>query len=234
MLDRVRSRLGSLLPHSAASPELSSAPDGALVREGHLVSLRRHAPVNKRAFEQWYADPDIVSLIRHDPRPMPPAQAARYFDRTIFPLSRRGFAYAIHEADTDRLVGSATLVDVDRRLPGQHSVQFRILIGEKDTWSRGYGKEATRLVLAEAFEAHNLDAVRLKVFGHNPRAIRAYERVGFTVVNEYDEWVKEAGRDLHTIEMELSRDQWQTLEPASDHPAGQSEPPPAQAREPAT
>jgi RimJ/RimL family protein N-acetyltransferase len=214
-------------------PELNSASVGALVREGHLVRLRRHVHVNKRAFQQWYADPDIVSLIRHDPRPMPPAQAARYFDSHIFPLSQRGFGYAIHEAGTDRLIGSATLVDVDRRLRGRHSVQFRVLIGEKDTWSQGYGKEATRLVLAEAFETHNLDEVRLKVFGHNPRAIKAYERVGFTIVNEYDESVKAAGRELRTIEMGLSRDLWRKLESVSDHPANRSEPTSARAGEPA-
>jgi hypothetical protein len=92
------------------------------------------------------------------------------------------------------------------------------VIGEKDLWNRGYGTEATRLVVAEAFETHDLTEVRLEVFRHNPRAIRAYQRVGFVITGEHVEWVGRSRRELNVIEMKLRRLDWEaTL--VDDEPA---------------
>lgn len=176
-----------------------------LVREGQSVRLRQHVPANKDAFQRWYADPEIAHLLRHDLEPLSAAQSASYFDSLILPLSHRGLCYAIHEASTDRLIGTTALTDISRRTTGRRSALFRIVLGEKDVWDQGYGTEATRLVVAEAFETHDLTEVRLEVFRHNPRAIRAYERVGFTIAGEHVEWVGRSRRELNVIEMRLRR-----------------------------
>jgi RimJ/RimL family protein N-acetyltransferase len=42
------------------------------------------------------------------------------------------------------------------------------VIGEKDAWGHGYGTEATRLVMDEAFDTLGLDEVRLEVFPTTP------------------------------------------------------------------
>ena len=46
---------------------------------------------------------------------------------------------------------------------------------------RGYGTEAMTEVLDPAFEAIGLHRVQLDVYAFNPRAIRSYEKAGFTV-----------------------------------------------------
>ena len=46
---------------------------------------------------------------------------------------------------------------------------------------RGYGTEAMTVVLDHAFEAIGLHRVQLDVYAFNPRAIRSYEKAGFTV-----------------------------------------------------
>jgi RimJ/RimL family protein N-acetyltransferase len=179
------------------------------VREGDLVRLRQHVPANRESFQRWYADPEIANLLRHDLEPLSASQSASYFDSLILPLSQRGFCYAIHESSTDRLIGTTALTHVSRRTTtSQRSALFRILIGEKDVWGRSYGTEATRLVVAEAFETHDLTEVRLEVFRHNVRAFRAYQRVGFEVVGEHVEWVGQSRRELHVIEMRLLRLNW--------------------------
>ena len=179
------------------------------MRDGDLVRLREHVPANRDAFQRWYADPEIANLLRHDLEPLSASQSASYFDSLIMPLSQRGFCYAIHESSTDRLIGTTALTHVSRRTTtSQRSALFRILIGEKDVWGRSYGTEATRLVVAEAFETHDLTEVRLEVFRHNVRAFRAYQRVGFEVVGEHVEWVGQTRRELHVIEMRLRRLNW--------------------------
>jgi RimJ/RimL family protein N-acetyltransferase len=180
---------------------------GALVRKGALVSLREHVPSNRVAFQRWYADPEIASLLRHDLEPLSASQSKSYFDTFILPASARGVCFAIHERETKRLIGTTALTD--RRRDGKgDSALFRIVIGEKEAWGKGYGTEATTLVAQQAFEQLGLDAVRLEVFRHNTRAIAAYERVGFVVTGEHVEWVARRKVDLHVVEMRLDRERF--------------------------
>jgi RimJ/RimL family protein N-acetyltransferase len=113
--------------------------------------------------------------------------------------------FAIHEIDSDEVIGMSALTDIDA---GAGSALFRIVIGEKDRWGRGYGTEATRLVVREAFERLNLREVRLEVFRHNPRARSAYAQVGFEVTGEHVEWVQRLSIQLNVLEMRLRRDEF--------------------------
>ncbi len=183
-------------------PAVATDVVGALVREGERVRLRTHVPANRPAFQRWYADDEIAKLLRHDQEPLSAIQSRGYFDTLILPLSARGLCYAIHEVDTDRLIGTTALTDLTR---DRDSALFRIVIGEKETWGQGYGTEATRLVVEEAFDRHGLAQVRLEVFRHNARAMAAYRRVGFRVTGEHTEWVGRHRMELHVIEMALDR-----------------------------
>jgi hypothetical protein len=67
---------------------------------------------------------------------------------------------------------------------------------------RGYGTETTRLVLGYGFAGLNLHSIRLSVYGHNPRALRAYERAGFRVIGRWRESYRLGGEALDTIFMD--------------------------------
>lgn len=206
---RFRDRLVSLMRGEAPVGESADAGGGGavaagrLVREGRLVRLRAHLPGNRAAFQRWYADEEIVRLLRHDQTPLNDMQSRSYFDTIILPLSTRDLSYAIHEVATDALIGTTALTDT---WPGADSALFRIVIGEKDRWGRGYGTEATALVAWEAFSRHELQRVKLEVFRHNDRAIRAYLRIGFREVGEHTEWVGVDRSELRVVEMVLERD----------------------------
>jgi RimJ/RimL family protein N-acetyltransferase len=179
---------------------------GPLVRAGDFVCLREHVPQNRSAFQRWYADEEIARLLRHDQRPLNEIQSRSYFDTIILPMSAHGTCHAIHERSSDRLIGTTALTDfVGVPRP---SALFRIVIGEKDCWGKGYGTEATRLVVEEAFERHLCGEVRLEVFRHNQRAIAAYERVGFRRTGAHVEYVGRERWELHVIEMAISPDEF--------------------------
>ena len=146
-------------------------------------------PANREAFQRWYADREIAELLRHDLEPLTATQSRGYFETFILPSSARRTCFAIHERKSKRLVGTTALTD---RVNGRNGVSalFRIVIGEKDVWGRGYGTEATRLMAKEAFDTMGLSEIRLEVFNHNLRAIAAYSRVGFEVTGEHVEWVR--------------------------------------------
>ena len=97
---------------------------------------------------------------------------------------------------------------------------FRIVIGEKAYWGGGRGTEATDLMMGYAFEHVGLEAVRLEVFAHNPRAIAAYERVGFERTGSHVEWVGPDKRELHVLEMALPRARWEAIRDERASPDG--------------
>jgi RimJ/RimL family protein N-acetyltransferase len=195
---------------------------GAIVRKGRLVSLRTHVPANREAFQRWYGDREIAELLRHDLEPLTPAQSRSYFDSFILPASARGLCFAIHERKTKRLIGTTALTDRSRvKGTTAESALFRIVIGEKDTWGKGYGTEATRLVAAEAFESLGLSEIRLEVFAYNQRAIAAYTRVGFQVTGEHVEWVSRRQTELRVKEMRLSKESF--VPPVRPRQAGDEE-----------
>lgn len=83
---------------------------------------------------------------------------------------------SIVEAATGRWVGEVVLNDLD---PTNRSCGFRILIASESDYDRHFGREATELVLAHAFDSVGLHRVELEVYQFNPRARRVYEKVGF-------------------------------------------------------
>ncbi|MGH8876084.1 MAG: GNAT family N-acetyltransferase [Stackebrandtia sp.] len=62
--------------------------------------------------------------------------------------------------------------------PDNRSCCFRTLLGG-DGRGRGFGTEATRLIVGYGFEKLGLHRVWLTVYAFNPRAQRVYEKVGF-------------------------------------------------------
>lgn len=213
------SRLPFLMSIRPSTPEDAEGGEeiGSLVREGERVALRRHVLGNRAAFQRWYADPEIAYLLRHDLQPLTDRQSQGYFDTIIMPLSATGHCFAIHERGSDLLIGTTALTDIRGRQP--RTALFRIVIGEKDLWGRGYGTEATRLVVEEAFERLGIDEVRLEVFAHNPRAISAYQRVGFHQTGEHVEYVGRDRYPLHVEEMAIDRASFERATQSKQQPA---------------
>ncbi len=57
---------------------------------------------------------------------------------------------------------------------------FSIIIPDKDNWGKGFGKEATKLMVDYGFNILNLNRIQLHVFAENKAAISIYESVGFS------------------------------------------------------
>lgn len=177
-------------------------PD-VIVRTGDKVRLQKHAATDEAAFVRWYTDSEIAYVLRHDLRPLTPYQARGYFTSIVLPNSAHGTAWAIHENSSGNLIGTTAVTEVDEK-PGE--CLFRIVIGEKAAWGQGYGTDATRLVVAEAFERLKLHTVNLEVFEHNERARRSYLRVGFHETGRTVEWAQDTRLDV--IAMKLTSDSW--------------------------
>ena len=171
--------------------------------EGTRVVLRRHVPENLKAFERWYADPEVARLTRYQDGPMRREEIERFFAARV--VGNDSLALAIHERGTDRLVGTCAFSQLD---PENGSALYHITIGEKDAWGRGYGTEATRLMLEHAFGTLRLHRGALAVFEFNERAIRAYRSCGFIVEGRAREAIWRDGRWWDEITMSVLDQEW--------------------------
>jgi RimJ/RimL family protein N-acetyltransferase len=187
----------------AAAPERESwRPE---VIPGRLVVLRRHRAENLRAFTRWYADHDVARLTRYQVSPLSNDEVQRFFYARI--MGSEFLAMAIHVRDTDRLIGTCAFSQLD----GDHgSTLYHITVGERDAWGKGYGTEATELMLAHAFTRLALHRVALTVFEFNSRAIRSYEKCGFVVEGRARQAIFRDGQFWDEIHMSILADEWET------------------------
>ncbi len=173
------------------------------VLTGSRVVLRRHVPENLGAFRRWYSDPEIARLARYQEAPMRSEEIERFFAARV--VGADALAMAIHERASDRLVGTCAFSQFDG---DNGSALYHITIGEKDAWGRGYGSEATRLMLEHAFEALGLHRIALFVFEFNERAIRTYRRCGFVVEGRARESIFRDGRWWDELAMSVLESDW--------------------------
>jgi RimJ/RimL family protein N-acetyltransferase len=83
---------------------------------------------------------------------------------------------AVVDRATGDVAGEVVLNELDRE---SRSCSFRIYLAGEGNRGRGLGTEATRLMLAHAFETVGLHRVALEVYTFNARARRVYEKTGF-------------------------------------------------------
>jgi RimJ/RimL family protein N-acetyltransferase len=171
--------------------------------DGDLVLLRRHARENLADFLRWYQDPEVARLTRYQDGPMRPEEIERFFlMRAIGPET---LAMGIHIKGSERLIGSCAFSQLDG---DNGSALFHITIGEHDAWGKGYGSEATRLMVDHAFSSLGLHRVALAVFAFNERAIRAYERVGFVTEGRSREAIWRDGKWWDELHMSVLEPEW--------------------------
>ena len=105
----------------------------------------------------------------------------------------------------DRLIGNTAFHAVHTK---DRNAGFGILIGDKTEWDRGYGTEATALMVEYGFRTLNLNRIWLHVYEYNARGQRAYEKVGFRVEGTLRKHCYREGTYWDVIVMGILREEW--------------------------
>ncbi|MEX2229708.1 MAG: GNAT family protein [Dehalococcoidia bacterium] len=172
--------------------------------EGERVRLRAVEPEDAPAFAAWINDPEIRHLLGG-----PAYQYSLVAEEEAIRARRtsdweRGIWFALEATDGEapRLIGNMDL----RRLNAEaRRGEVGMLIGDRAYWNRGYGSDALRTLCRWAFADLDLHRIELSVAEYNPRARRAYEKVGFAIEGRLREHRYIAGRYHDTIVMGLLR-----------------------------
>lgn len=107
--------------------------------------------------------------------------------------------------ETGRLIGSVELYDLRPLAPATpRMATLGIMIGERQLWGHGYGRESIQATLQWAFTQRvpTLRRVRLTTFSHNRRAQRAFAACGFQEVGRSEK------ADHTEVHMEVILEDW--------------------------
>jgi RimJ/RimL family protein N-acetyltransferase len=140
---------------------------------GERVYLRPVELEDVDRFVRWFNDPEVRATLSNS-FPLSRLREREFVESLYKEHSDVVLAIAVREGNAH--IGVAGLHRIG--LPNRNAT-FGIAIGEKACWDKGYGTEATRLMLDYGFRTLNLHRVTLWVYDTNPRAIHVYQKVGF-------------------------------------------------------
>jgi len=179
---------------------------------GERVRFRGVERADIPKFVEWLNDPEVQQgiLVHY---PISQADEEGWFDRMLTrPADERVMGIEIKEPLPDgsgeswMLIGTCAFDHIDWRV---HAAEFGIVIGDKSCWNRGYGTEAVRLLVHHGFNTLNLNRIFLHVFTTNPRAIRAYEKAGFTLEVRERQAEYKNGKYIDVLLMSMLKEEFQ-------------------------
>src|SRR5690606_21752028 len=123
--------------------------------------------------QHWFNSFDLLRTLDRHLKPVSLDQVEHWFDiRTAPGQIGSVVVFTIYECSTWQPIGNTALDAINMR---DRTAEFGIFIGETDLQGRGYGSEATRLMLDYAFTGLGLQNVMLRVWEYNLAGIRVYE-----------------------------------------------------------
>ena len=172
---------------------------------GEKVYLRPLEREDAPVLLAYINDPDVTRTLTFY-RPVSAESVAEFIAKTGTDRNFVGFGIALKE--NDRLIGATDLRIGDYK---DRNALFGISIGAKEEWNKGYGTEATRLIVGYGFQTLNLNRISLRVYEYNPRGVRAYEKAGFKREGVLRQEIYRDGRFWDAYVMGILRSEWDAV-----------------------
>lgn len=96
------------------------------------------------------------------------------------------YFWAIHLKDTNKHIGNIKIDPIDDET---RAGEYGILMGDKQSWGKGFAKEASYRIIKYCFEELKLLKINLGVIEDNLKAVMLYKKMGFKI----DEVKKDVG-----------------------------------------
>jgi diamine N-acetyltransferase len=128
-------------------------------------------------YHRWFNNFRTLRTTGAIPMPLTMEQQVAQFDELATSERHPDYvSFTIYRRSDLTPIGSCQLQDITFR---NRTAEFVIFIAEPSERGKGYGTEATKLMLDYAFTALGLNNVMLKVYEFNLAGQRAYQKAGF-------------------------------------------------------
>ena len=154
-------------------------------------------------FQRWSNDFEVVRFLGTMEPSTIEAEENQY--SRVSKAENQSF-FTIYEKQQLRPIGAAGLGAINHT---HRTAEFYIMVGDKESWGKGYGTEVTRLMLDYGFTCLGLHNISLWVIAANERGIRAYRRAGFRVAGHLRQFKWLGGRAYDFILMDCLSTEFQ-------------------------
>ncbi len=123
-------------------------------------------------------------------------------------IKKQAHWFNIVDQKTNTVIGRCMLFAIDQV---DRSAKLGIAIGDKTYWDKGYGQEATELLLDYGFNLLNLHNIMLGVYSFNQRAISCYRKIGFKEIGKRREARIICGKKYDVVLMDMLATEFQSV-----------------------
>ena len=175
------------------------------IMAGNLVRLTSLRSEDASPILKWRDDTRFTRLWNSDPLFVRSEMQIREGIEGLAKTERE-LGFAIRLLEQDRLVGTVGLGEIE--WPNRVA-SLVIAIGCPDDWGKGYGTEATNLLIGYAFNELNLFKLQLTVFEFNSRAIALYEKLRFQREGTFRQFMERDNTRYDMYLYGLLREEWE-------------------------
>lgn len=171
--------------------------------QGERLILRAACEADLPRMHAFSQDAELAGLDSGHPRPRSMEGTRAMFESWQKENPAQVF-FAI-EAD-GQYIGDCALMGLDNP---HGTAELGIVIGDRDYWNRGYGREAIRLLLHYGFHYLGLRRIALTTHVKNPRAIRCYLACGFVEEGRPRKAIWVEGEYVDLVNMSILKEEWE-------------------------
>ena len=151
----------------------------------------------------WFNDKEVCRGNAHHKFPYTLQAALEYIESAQ--NFAKAFVLAIIEKENQSHIGNISLQKID---PISRSAEFAIVIGDKQSWGKGYSKQAGRLILDHAFFTLNLNRVYCGTFENNLPMQKLASYLGMTEEGRRRKAAFKDNRYLDILEYGVLREEY--------------------------
>jgi len=169
--------------------------------QGEKIAFR---PVSKDDYSliyEWFNDPEVTYFMFTGQRPTSLEKVSEIMDTDL--KSERNVIFTIIDKANNQAIGLCGLYEINNTA---QKAEMRIIIGNKDSWGRGYGTESVEIINYYGFDRLNLHRIYLGVTGENIGAIKTYEKAGYLHEGVLKEDIYRNSRYYDSIRMGFLRE----------------------------
>jgi RimJ/RimL family protein N-acetyltransferase len=174
--------------------------------KGEKIYLTELDRANAEIIRAWLNDPDIHRHLLVGHVPLTREEEERFYDAQS--ASSDSYNFEIHVAEDGRYIGHVGLKDVN--LIHRHG-EIGIVIGSKELWGKGYGRDAIVTCLGFAFLTLGLHSVCIRTDEDHEQALALYRRIGFVETGRERERIYRGGRFVGHVVFDMLDSEYRAL-----------------------
>ncbi len=125
-------------------------------------------------YQSWFNDEEVCQFNSHHRFPNYRQDMESYYQEVI--KSKNHLILAIIDKESDKHIGNISLQEISGV---DHSAEFAIIIGDKEAWGKGVGREAARLIIEHGFGQLNLHRIYCGTSEENIGMQKLADALGF-------------------------------------------------------